>query len=247
MEPFILHIPHSSSHIPFYDGYVVGQQTMKDEINLLTDWFADELFDLPYLKVVTPFSRIFCDVERFEDDNFEVMSNKGMGMCYTHLDNGELMRVVEPELRERIKSEFYLPHHRALEGLTSELLHKYGHVNVVDCHSFSDIPFNRDLNKDMPRPDFCLGIDEFHTPKELYLLVQDLLTSTGYKVLINNPYSGTIIPMKYFNKNRNVRGLMIEVNRKLYMTTSNGGASKTTSFDSISKTIQNIFQVLNGA
>ena len=244
MKPYILHIPHSSPYIPSYDGFVVGEQLINNEICLLTDWFTDKLFDLSVPKIVTPFSRVFCDVERFEDDTLEVMSLKGMGMCYTHMDNGELMRNVNPELRERIRSEFYLPYHQTLEALAAELLHKYGNVTVIDCHSFPDIPLTRDLNQDMPRPDFCLGIDEFHTPKEVYLPVQDSLTSLGYKVLINNPYAGTMIPMKYYQKNKDVNGLMIEVNRKLYMTNSNGVVTKTASYDNIRKTIKNIFKYL---
>ena len=222
----------------------MDNQTIKDEINLLTDWFTDELFDLPYPKIVTPFSRVFCDVERFEDDSLEVMSRKGMGMCYTHMDNGEVMRDVGPDLRERIRTDYYLPHYRALEQLTSELLYKNGHVTIVDCHSFSGIPFNRDLSKDTPRPDFCLGVDEYHTPEDLYHPVQELLTKLGYTVLINSPYSGTMIPLKYYQRNKNVKGLMIEVNRKLYMNSTNGVISKTATFDKIRETIKTLFQVL---
>lgn len=240
MDPIILHIPHSSPHVPFYDGFIIEKQTIHDEINLLTDWFTDELFDLPYPKLVTPFSRVFCDVERFEDDSHEVMSQKGMGMCSTHLDNGDLMRVVEPGLRERIKSDYYIPHHRALEALTTELLYKYGQVTIIDCHSFSNIPFNRDLNKDIPRPDFCLGVDEYHTPENLYRPVQELLINLGYTVGINNPYSGTLIPMRYYQKNRNVNGLMIEINRRLYMTTLNGEIVKTAGFERTKNIVKEI-------
>jgi len=244
MRPYILHIPHSSPYLPFSDGFVVGKQTLQDEINLLTDWFTDELFDLPYPKIVSPFSRVFCDVERFEDDAHEIMSQKGMGMCYTNMDNGEMMRVVDHDLRERIRSEYYIPHHQSLESLTTELLHKNGQVTIVDCHSFPDKPLNRDLNKDVPRPDFCLGIDDCHTPADLYKPVVEFLIKAGYTVLVNNPYSGTMIPMKYYKKNRNVTGLMIEVNRKLYMTTSYGAVIKTLSFGNIRRIINNIFQLL---
>jgi len=234
MKGIILHIPHSSPSIPFFEGFVVGRQAVNNEINILTDWFTDQLFNLPYPKIVTPFSRVFCDVERFEDDSLEVMSLKGMGMCYTHMDNGETMRDVSPYLKERIKTEFYLPHHLALEELTTDLLQKYEQVIIIDCHSFPDMPLNRDLNKELPRPDFCLGIDELQTPKKLHAVVRNLLMSLGYKVLINNPYSGTMIPLKYYKKNKNVTGLMIEVNRKHYMTTSNNTVLKTASFEKIS-------------
>ncbi len=47
MTEIILHIPHSSTDIPSYDGYIVDKETIKNEVNLLTDWFTDDLFDLP--------------------------------------------------------------------------------------------------------------------------------------------------------------------------------------------------------
>lgn len=244
MNQIILHIPHSSPQIPFYDGFVLEKQNIQEEINLLTDWFTDELFDMDYPKIVTPFSRVFCDVERFEDDFLEVMVQKGMGLCYTHLDNGELMRDVDPDLRERIISDYYIPHHRALEELTSELLYKNGQVAIIDCHSFSDIPFNRDLNKVTPRPDFCLGVDEYHTPENLYRPIQEFLTNIGYMVSINNPYAGTMIPMKYYQKNRNVNGLMIEINRRLYMTTLNGEIVKTAGFERTKNIVKEILKSL---
>lgn len=236
----ILHIPHSSSHIPSYDGFLVGDHELINEINLLTDWYTDELFDLPIPKIIAPFSRVFCDVERFVDDNLEIMAQKGMGMCYTHLDNGELMRVVRPELREYIKSEFYSKHHKILEAMTTELLQEFGKVSIIDCHSFSDIPSNRDMDKELPRPDFCLGVDEFHTPEILWSTIKERLTSHGYNVMINRPYSGTLIPMKYYRKNENVKGIMIEVNRRLYMTLSNGIVSKTNSLDNIKVVIADL-------
>ena len=65
----ILHIPHSSAHIPSRDGFIFDFRTIEKEILKLTDWYTDELFDLKgYTKIVTPFSSILCDVERFGDD-----------------------------------------------------------------------------------------------------------------------------------------------------------------------------------
>lgn len=241
----ILHIPHSSPFIPSFDGYLVEKQLLEQEVNLLTDWFTDELFDQPLQRIVTPFSRIFCDVERFEDDSREIMAQKGMGMCYTHRDNGELMRVVKPELREHIKSNFYYPHHQNLEAVTTKLLNKNRQVLIIDCHSFSDIPFNRDMDQELPRPDFCLGVDTFHTPERLYSDIKDYLSGLGYNVVINRPYSGTMIPIKFYCKNDNVKGLMIEVNRRLYMTSSNDIVLKTKSFDEIKAVLNGIFEEIS--
>jgi hypothetical protein len=60
------------------------------------------------------------------------MSKYGMGMCYTHLDNGQLMRKVSPVLKNKIKSEYYDKHQNQLEQLTSETLDKYGQVIILD-------------------------------------------------------------------------------------------------------------------
>lgn len=124
----ILHIPHASTYIPFYEGFVANKKEIDGEINNLTDWFTDELFDLPLAKIVAPFSRVFCDVERFPDDSVEIMSKYGMGMCYTHFDDGRLMRNVTPEIRNRIKDDFYNPHHRQLEEIVFESLSQNGKV-----------------------------------------------------------------------------------------------------------------------
>lgn len=237
-QNIVLHIPHSSTVIPITDGYVDEDAEIQHEINLLTDWFTDELFDLPFLKVVAPFSRIFCDVERFDDDSLEIMAQYGMGMCYTHTDNGTLMRKVSPELRMKIKSEYYNQHHNLLEKLTSETLSKHGQAIIIDCHSYPDMPPYRDLNQELPRPDFCIGTDEFHTPEKLRSSVFDFLIKRGYQVKINNPYSGTLIPMKYYGQNKNIIGIMIEVNRKLYMSTSNKTVLKNKNF-SVIKTLIN--------
>jgi len=167
MTNTILHIPHSSTYIPLYDGCLHTEERLVEEMNLLTDWFTDELFNLPYKQIVAPFSRIFCDVERFSDDSKEEMAQYGMGMCYTHLDNGELMRNVTPDLRSRIKSEFYDQHHNSLANTCSQAFKKHVKVLVIDCHSFPDKPLKRDLSQHIPRPDFCIGSDEYHTPREL--------------------------------------------------------------------------------
>ncbi len=127
----ILHIPHSSTHIPFYDGFIANKEEIDCEVNILTDWFTDEIFDMPFTRIVTPFSRIFCDVERFPDDSEEVMSNYGMGSCYTHFDNGKLMRVVSPQLRKRIKNYFYDQHHRQLKKLVDESLFNSGKALIM--------------------------------------------------------------------------------------------------------------------
>jgi N-formylglutamate amidohydrolase len=46
------------------------------------------------------------------------------------------------------------------------------------------------------------------------------LSSKGYEVAINSPYSGTIVPLKHYYKEPRVSSVMIEVNRRLYSNTA---------------------------
>lgn len=240
----LLHIPHSSTSIPLKEGYLIADKTLADEIDMLTDWFTDDLFDYPVTKIVAPFSRLFCDVERFEDDALEIMAKYGMGMCYTRLDSGQILREVSPELRMKIKSEYYDVHHKELTETTNKLLEQHGKIIIVDCHSFSDKPFKRDLNQETPRPDFCIGTDDFHTPQKMIKQITDLLTGKEYSVKINNPYAGTMIPLKYYRKNRDVQGIMIEVNRKLYVEKKDGIVSKSMGYPKVKMIIQEVLTTL---
>ncbi|MFW6226117.1 MAG: N-formylglutamate amidohydrolase [bacterium] len=216
-DTVILHIPHSSKHIPSLAGYVLPEDKLKSEIDLLTDHFTDEIFNFKNVsRLVTPFNRIFCDVERLPDEQ-EKMFKHGRGFYYTKTDSGENLRIIDEENKSFIFKEYYLKHHENLNLLVQDKLNKFGQVTIIDCHSFLPIPFQSDLNQDPDRPNICLGIDDFHTPIFLIKKIKSGFEKEGLTVKINNPYSGTIIPMKYYNKNNNVRGIMIEINRSLYM------------------------------
>lgn len=227
MNNIILHIPHSSDKIPSFEGYLYSENDLIEEMRSLNDWYTDELFDLPYPKIVTPFSRIFCDVERFADDSQEIMAQYGMGMCYTHFDNGIRMREVGQELWSNIKSDYYDQHHESLEKVCADILGSDKTVLIIDCHSFPDKPLKRDINKYTPRPDFCIGTDEYHTPRDLVGSAFTFLDNKCFTVRENDPYSGTMIPIKHYQQNKNVISIMIEVNRKLYMKEINGMIIKT--------------------
>lgn len=239
-QGIVLHIPHSSTRIPMMDGYTMGLEILGNEMSILTDWFTDELFDLPYSKVIAPFSRIFCDVERFPVDEDEVMAQFGMGMCYTHTDDNRVMREVTPSLRSVLETTYYRKHHEEFERLTSEALSKYNKVVIIDCHSFPDIPMKRDLNQDVPRPDFCIGTDDFHTPENLTIAATSFLEDKGYEIKINNPYQGSIVPLNYYNKNKNVMSIMVEINRKLYMRIDGNGAIKNENFVKVKGLIRSL-------
>lgn len=87
----------------------------------------------------------------------------------------------------------------------------------------------------MPRPDICIGADEYHTPQKLTDIIKLQFESLGYSVEINSPFSGSIVPSKYYKQDKRVVSIMIEVNRKLYMNEETFLKSKQ--FNTISKKI----------
>ncbi|RAR73693.1 N-formylglutamate amidohydrolase [Flavobacterium aciduliphilum] len=243
MRKLILHIPHSSINIPLLDGYVGTKDKIQEELVKLTDWYTDELFysDTDAM-IVAPFSRLFCDVERFENDAEEVMAKFGMGVLYERFDDGDLLRTVTPTLRENIIKHYYWKHHTHFTNLVNNELIKHETCLIIDCHSFPSIPLIRGLDQTMDRPDFNIGIDAFHTPKELVEASITYFKERGYSLGIDWPYSGTIVPMEHFRKNNKVYSIMLEVNRKLYLEEPTN--KKSSEFDTTKLIVQEYLELL---
>jgi N-formylglutamate deformylase len=245
LKQLILHIPHSSTEIPLRDGYCVSDEILESEIVKLTDWHTEDLFrsDDDEL-IIAPFSRIFCDAERFHDDEQEIMSQFGMGVLYEKTDNGDVMRVVTPELRKTILDEYYWKHHHALDKAVSSQLEQYNKAIIVDCHSYPEIPIKRSLVKTSFRPDFNIGTDSYHTPKELIEISVAFFERKGYTLGVDVPYTGSIVPLKYYQKNKNVQSIMLEVNRRLYLEENSNG--KNYNYELTKMVIQEFVNVIRG-
>lgn len=233
MKQLILHIPHSSTSIPIKTGYVLNQKLVDAEILKLTDWYTDDLFGSSVdVEVIAEFSRIFCDVERFSDDSKEEMVKFGMGVLYEKTDDGNLLRKVNKKLRTLILQNYYWHHHNKLSNAVNNQLEKYSEATIIDCHSFPDIPLKYD--KETIRPDINIGTDSFHTPEKLISESFKYFNLFGLSVMIDKPYSGSIVPMEYYKVNENVHSIMIEVNRKLYLDgVSNNKSSNYTELKGI--------------
>lgn len=218
MRKLILHIPHSSTIIPFKDGYCVSGEILNKEILKLTDWYTDDLFENETdTSIKAPFSRIFCDTERFSDDSQEIMAQLGMGVLYEKTDTGEPLRIVTPKLRKHILDNYYWKHHNRLTESVRLQLEKWGTATIVDCHSFPHKPLTRALDQSYFRPDFNIGTDRYHTPKKWIEASINFFKEKGYTLGIDRPYSGTIVPMQFYKKDKKVQSIMLEVNRKGYL------------------------------
>jgi N-formylglutamate amidohydrolase len=81
----VLHIPHSSRHIPAEERQAIrlDDEALNSELLRMTDAHTDELFPLTPVeagRVIFPVSRLICDVERFPSDKDEPMATRGMGV-----------------------------------------------------------------------------------------------------------------------------------------------------------------------
>jgi len=71
-----------------------------------------------------------------------------------------------------------------------------------------------------------------------------LLTDLGYIVAINKPYSGTLVPLRYYERDSRVASVMIEVNRKLYMDEVTGEKGKE--FGKVASQLSELLGVIKG-
>ena len=211
-DAIILHIPHASTILPTEVEFLLGHEALAYEVDALTDHHTDRLFDLPGAhRCVFPVSRLVVDPERFIDDPMECV---GMGVVYTHTSAGEALRAISEIDRLALINSYYHPHHTALTRMADECLEKHNQCLIIDCHSFpaQPLPYENDLN----RPGICIGTDTYHTSAKLKNCLSKAFETSGYRVAIDSPFSGSIVPLKYYQLDRRVSSVMIEVNRSLY-------------------------------
>jgi N-formylglutamate amidohydrolase len=242
----ILHIPHASPLIPreMRDQIVLADDELAVELGHMTDAFTDELFaSADAATIRPPLSRLLVDVERFSDDAMEPMSIVGMGMIYTMTSDGKpLRRPMQSGEKNLLKSRYYDAHHRALLNAVEKELGAAGKAMIIDCHSFPDQPLHCDRDQSMPRPDFCIGTNSFHTPHELTRMVTRYLEGEGFLVGIDRPFEGTMVPIASYQTDVRVTSIMIEVNRKLYMNESTG--MKSNGFDRTRQRLQDLLKII---
>ena len=106
MEKIIAHIPHSSLFIPteYEPLFYLSKEDLWKEQVYMTDLYTDEIFGWFTNKVVFPYSRLICDVERFRNKEDEEMTEKGMWICYTKTSQLQSLKAVdEPHEAEILK------------------------------------------------------------------------------------------------------------------------------------------------
>ena len=219
MEKVILNIPHSSTVIPQWalDNIIIPH----DELGLLVDFMVDKDVDKLWEfvpaenKQVAAVSRLAVDTERYRNDSDEPMAQKGMGLYYTHTPFGERFRIrTEGAYAKCLK--IYDVYHAMLEAKVTQCLAEHGECMILDCHSFHD-EMRYTGYQPSSFPDVCIGVNNDIT--ETAKCIIDIFESAGYSVKVNEPFAGSLVPLKYLNDGR-VTSVMIELNRRIYNNSS---------------------------
>ena len=226
MTPVLLHLPHDSTVIPSADraDYLISDADLGLEQLRLTDWHTAALYaeGLPTDEIVcAEVSRLVVDVERFADDRLERCAAVGMGATYVQTCDGRPLRALTPERRTELLDRYYWPHHHRLNEAAAERLTRFGQCVILDAHSFPTGQLPTQVGFSAPL-EIGVGTQAGHTSPELRALAEDFFRARGFVVGVDIPFSGAIVPNRFFGTEPRVQSLMIEVRRDLYMDESTG-------------------------
>jgi len=221
---YILHVPHSSTRIPddVRAQLILDDDALAEELRLMTDARTDELAILA-AKQVSPrpwvfmnhLSRLVVDPERLPN-KYEEMYAVGMGAVYTRTSGGLALRDGDERAEVELLKRFFAPYAKALSDLVDERLLATGQAVLVDLHSYSLPTLAYELHPDARRPPVCLGVDVDHTPAALVERVSRACSVIG-QVVVNEPFAGSYVPLRYFGRDNRVSSVMVELRRDIYM------------------------------
>lgn len=226
MTPLLVHLPHDSTVIPPDEraDFLLPDDELARESLRLTDAHTAALYaeGCPPDDVLrAPVSRLVVDVERFADDDREPCARIGMGATYERTCDGRPLRSLTPGRRAELMRRHYWPHHHALEAAATERLARFGRCVILDAHSYPTGPLPTQPAGGLT-PEIGIGTEAMHTPPELCRWAESFFRDRGFDVDLDTPFSGAMVPGRYFGNDPRVRSLMIEVRRDLYMDEATG-------------------------
>ena len=206
--PLIISIPHSG----LYLTNEMNQNLKEKTILANMDWYLPELYSfleqLEFTIIINNISRYVVDPNRNVDNiNTDEYSKS---LIYTNTTfNKEMYNtdLSQEEISNRIDN-FYLPYHKTLENEILKKSEYFNKVYLIDLHSFGK-PIEADI---------VLGNDNGKTMNDaLSNHIQKLFVNNGFRVAVNNPYSGGYITKHYGDKNKQCESLQIEISYQSYI------------------------------
>lgn len=233
--PVVFSSPHSGAN--YRPEFLAEARLDPLSLRRSEDSFVDELFasapehGAPLLAATFP--RVFCDVNRepweldpnMFDGPLPAWVNSasprvgaGLGTIARVVATGEAVyrhKLPFAEAEDRIR-RYWQPYHTALAELIAETRAAFGCCLLLDCHSMPAHPAQGNMMADM-----VLG-DAHGTAcaPRATRLVEEILTSMGYRVRRNDPYAGGYVTRHYGAPRTGVHALQIEIARGLYMNES---------------------------
>ena len=244
----ILHVPHGSLVIPELEvsTFDLQGEELSQEALLMADFGTDSLAIRAYqASAIKPWvfvnrlSRLVVDPERFTDDS-EEMNAVGMGFAYTRTSDQRELRSVSDTQSRRLLQTYFEPYSNAFQELVGQVLEDRGSVNVIDLHSYAVEALPYELHQTEKRPGLCIGTDDFHTNFDLIEAARtafENFTSVG----LNEPFSGTYVPLSFYRRDARVQSLMLEIRKDTY----GFGVEDSAEFDITLQALTNLTTKLN--
>jgi N-formylglutamate deformylase len=207
-------------------GLLLDDLELDRELVRLTDWHADRLLawipDAGGALLVNGVSRLVVDPERFDDDATEPMARVGQGAVYTRTTDGRPLRLPDEDARATLLARYFDPYHAVLTGLVADALERFDECLLLDGHSFASEPLPSEADQSRDRPDVCIGTDPFHTPRDLAAALRATLEAEGFRVELDRPFAGSLVPLSFYRRDARVSSVMVEVRRGLYCDEATG-------------------------
>jgi predicted N-formylglutamate amidohydrolase len=218
----IIHVPHGGTWIPddCRSDFLLNGDALESEAKLMADLDTLALARGVYASTqarpsmfLNQVSRLVFDPERFDDES-EEMNAVGMGVLYTKTSDQKPLRTLSAEREAELKSRFYAPYAQSLASLVNKALLVHKEVTIIDLHSYAVEALPYELHKDKARPALCIGVDSFHTPENLISRVKRSFKNLG-SIAINEPFSGTYVPLEHYGKRADMQSVMLEIRKDL--------------------------------
>lgn len=233
-SPTIFNSPHSGRR--YGRGFLNQSALSFNQMRLSEDFYVDSLLEpvVEFGSVLLEacFPRSFVDVNRSSKDldqklilNLDKCSQNprtlaGLGVIPRVVGQGlEIYKtkIAFNEVEYRL-NKYYFPYHHKLKTVINDTIKKFGSATLFDFHSMPHSCANQFSTKKSIIPQIILG-DCFGTSCDTRLSekVFDIFSTAGFRVEMNNPFSGGFITKNYGVPKKNVHAIQVEIDRSLYM------------------------------
>ena len=244
----ILHVPHSATFIPddLRKDILLSDQELKAELDEMTDTLTEAVAlkaaeisgKKPWL-FINKFSRLVIDPERFPDER-EAMNSVGMGAVYQKTSIGTQLRNPDSTVEKQLLADYFHPYSKAISDLVAQRFATLGQVTLIDVHSYRVNQHPNAINHGQLRPPICIGTDPFHTPQWLTEAAQSAFSIIGENY-INQPYSGTYVPLSFYEKESKITSVMMETRADTFLTDD---LAPHAGFETVVKALANLVDLI---